>query len=67
MYQQNVRAPLDRIPFNAAGPLPLVGHGNRYLVMTMEYITNWPVSYAFPNQKAPTVAEHLVTNFFCHF
>lgn len=67
MYQHNVRAPYDRIPINAAGPLPLVGHGNRYLVMTMEYITNQPVGYAFPNKGAPMVAEHLVTNFFCRF
>jgi hypothetical protein len=31
----------------------------------MDYFTKWPD--AFPNQKAATVAEALVTNFFSRF
>jgi transposase InsO family protein len=33
----------------------------------MGYFTKWPEDYAIPNQEAWTVAEALVTNFFCHF
>jgi transposase InsO family protein len=33
----------------------------------MDYFTMWLVAYAIPNQEAATVAEALVTNFFCRF
>jgi transposase InsO family protein len=33
----------------------------------MDYVTKWPEFYALPNQEASTVAEALVTNFFCSF
>jgi hypothetical protein len=33
----------------------------------MDYLTNWPVVYAIPNQEASTVADVLVKNFFCRF
>jgi transposase InsO family protein len=35
--------------------------------MAMDYFTKWPEVYAIPNQEASTVAEALVTNFFCCF
>jgi hypothetical protein len=31
----------------------------------MGYFTKWPEAYAIPNQEGSTVAEALVTNFFC--
>jgi hypothetical protein len=33
----------------------------------MDYFTKWPEVYAIPNHEASTVAEALVTNFFCRF
>jgi hypothetical protein len=33
----------------------------------MGYFTKWPEVYVIPNQEASTVAEALVTNFFCRF
>jgi hypothetical protein len=33
----------------------------------MEYFTKWPEVYAIPDQEASTVADVLVTNFFCRF
>jgi hypothetical protein len=33
----------------------------------MDYFIKWPEMYAIPNQEASTVAEALVTNFFCRF
>jgi hypothetical protein len=67
MYQYNVGAPFERIAINVAGPFPRSNQGNHYLLMAMDYFTKWPEAYAIPNQKALTVAEALVTNFFCCF
>jgi transposase InsO family protein len=33
----------------------------------MDYFTKCPEEYAIPNQEAPTVADVLVTHFFCLF
>ena len=33
----------------------------------MDYFTKWPEVYAIPNQEASTVADDLVTHFFCRF
>jgi hypothetical protein len=33
----------------------------------MNYFTEWPETYAIPNQEVSTTAEALVTNFFCRF
>jgi hypothetical protein len=40
---------------------------NRYRVIAVDYFTTWPEAYDVPKQEASTVAEALVTNFFCHF
>jgi hypothetical protein len=33
----------------------------------MDYFTKWPEVYPIPNQEASTVADALVTDFFCRF
>jgi hypothetical protein len=33
----------------------------------MDYFTKWVEAYANPNHEASTMAEALVTNFFCRF
>jgi hypothetical protein len=67
MHQYNFGAPFERIVIDVAGPFPGSDQGNRYLLIVMDYFTNWPEVYAIPNQDASTVAEALVTNFFCRF
>jgi len=67
MHQYNVRAPFKRIAIDIAGPFPESDNGNRYLLIAMDYFTKWPEVYAIPNQEASTVANALVTNFFCRF
>jgi hypothetical protein len=47
--------------------IPLSNQGNRYLHIAMDYFTKWPEANALLNQEASTVAEALVTNFFCRF
>jgi hypothetical protein len=67
MHQYNVGAPFQRIAIDIAGPFPRSDQGNRYLLIAMNYFTKWREVYAIPNQEASTVAEALVTNFFCRF
>jgi transposase InsO family protein len=67
MHQYNVGAPFERIAIDVAGPFPRSDQGNRYLLVAMDYFTKWPEVYAISNQEASTVAEALVTNFFCRF
>jgi len=67
MHQYNVGAPFERIAIDIAGPFPESDRGNRYLLVAMDYFTKWPEVYAIPNQEASTVADALVTHFFCRF
>jgi hypothetical protein len=67
MREYNIGAPFERIAIDVAGPFPRSDQGNRYLLIAMDYFTKWPEAYAIPNQEAATVAEALVTNFFCRF
>jgi hypothetical protein len=36
-------------------------------MIAMDYFIKWPEAYTIPNQEVLTVAEALVTIFFCHF
>jgi hypothetical protein len=67
MHQYNVGAPFERLAIDVAGPCPLSDHGNQYILIAMDYFTKWPEAYAILNQEASTIAEVLVTNFFCRF
>ena len=67
MHQYNVGVPFERIAIDIAGPFPESDKGNRYLLIAMDFFTKWPETYTIPNQEASTVAETLVTNFFCRF
>jgi transposase InsO family protein len=67
MHLYNVGAPFEGITIDVAGPFPRRDQGNRYLLIAMDYFTKWPEAYAIPGQEASTVADVLVTNFFCRF
>jgi hypothetical protein len=56
---------LDRIAID--GPFPENDSGNRHLLIANNSFTKWPGVYAIPNQEASTVADDLVTSFFCRF
>jgi transposase InsO family protein len=67
MHKYNVGAPFESVAIDIDGPFPKSNKGNRYLLFAMDYFTKWPEVYAIPNQEASTVADTLVTNFFCRF
>ena len=47
------------------GPLPVSHNGNKYVLVVTDYFTCWVEVYAIPNQEADTVAEKMVSEFFC--
>jgi hypothetical protein len=52
-------------PFVAVSYFPCSDQGNQHLPITRDCFTEWPESYALPFQETSTVAEPLVTIFFC--
>jgi hypothetical protein len=67
MHQYNVGALFERIAIDVEGPFPRSDKGSCYLLITMDHFTKWPEAYAIPDQETSTVADALVTNFFCRF
>jgi hypothetical protein len=37
------------------------------MLIAMGYFIKWPEAYAIADQESSTVADALLTNFFCHF
>jgi hypothetical protein len=67
MHQYNIGTSSDRTANYVAQPFPESTKGNQYLLTAMDHTKTWPQVLAVPNPEASTVADTLVTNFFCHF
>ena len=63
----NVGAPMERIAVDVLGPLPKSDAGNQYILIAQDYFTKWPEAFPIPDQRAVTVAEVLVSQFFTRF
>ena len=67
-YTSTVAALPVRLPVvDIAGPLPRTPRGNRYILVAMDYFSNWPEAYGIPHHEAETVAGVLVREFFSRF
>jgi hypothetical protein len=66
MHQCNVGDLSERIAVDIAGAFLRRDQGNRYLI-GLDYYMKWPEAYDIPDQEASTVADALITNFFCGF
>lgn len=42
-------------------------HGNRYVLVAMDYFTKWPKAYTVSDQSTATTAPVFVEEMFCHF
>ena len=58
---------MERTAIDVLGPLPEIEHGNKYILIAMDYFSKWPKAYALPNQEAVTVVNVLVCLFFARF
>ena len=68
LQQNPVGEPLQRVALDIMGPLePPTPHGNRYILVIVDYLTKWAEAYAMPNQTSETVAKILVNEFICRF
>lgn len=60
-------SPMERVAIDVLGPLPETDAGNHYILIAQDYFTKWPKAFAIPDQRAETVAEVLVSDFFIRF
>ena len=58
---------LERVGIDIMGPLPETRHGNRFILVVMDYWTKWVEAYPIPNHTAATVASTLVCQFIARF
>ena len=56
-------------PFHRVGvdimELPLTVHGNKYVVVFMDYLTKWVEAFAVSDQTSETIATLLVNEIIC--
>ena len=66
---QSTRAdyPNQLVALDLVGPLPITHHGNQYILVCMDYFTQWPEAYALPSMTSATVASVFVINWICRF
>ena len=60
MTQYNVGAPMERIAADVLGPLPTTDSGNKYLLVVVDYFTEWTEPFPMQRQEATNVAEIIV-------
>lgn len=65
LQQSLIGWPLDKIGKDIAGPCPITD--NEYIIVLSDYFSKWVEAYAVPNHMALTVADKIVTEFFCRF
>ena len=58
---------LDRVHIDVLGELPETDRGNKYILVLTDHFSKWAHAWALPNQKAQTVADALMTDFFMIF
>ena len=66
IYRPPAQAPVsglwNTISIDFAGPLPKTIRQNRYILIAIEHVTNWPIARAFKDALASTVTTFLQQN-----
>lgn len=69
MHPLSIPGAFDRWHLDFIGELPKTVHGNRWILMAVDYTTNYPVARAVPEASAEAVAnflyEEIVMRFSC--
>lgn len=56
-----------KIGIDIVGPLSMTEHGNKYIIVAVDYFTKYSFAFAFKDIKAESVAEELMDNIVCTF
>lgn len=67
LHQVPVGAPFDRIGVDLMGPFQPTENRMAYILVASDYFSKWTMAWALPDITAQTVADKLVTQFFCVF
>ncbi|MES9883973.1 MAG: DDE-type integrase/transposase/recombinase [Sedimenticola sp.] len=67
LQEYYVGYPLDRVVTDITGPFPMSEAGNRYILVIMDSFTKFVEAYAIPDQRAETVANKIVFEFFARY
>lgn len=67
LQQSLVGWPLDKIGIDIVGLCPITDNGNEYIIVLSDYFSKWVEANAVPNHTTLTVADKIVTVFFCRF
>jgi len=67
LQDYKVGFPMDRVSTDILGPFPCSDSNNKYILVIMDNFTKYVEAYAIPDQKAETVADKLVFEFFCRY
>jgi Integrase zinc binding domain/Integrase core domain len=57
--------PFSKIGIDIVGPLPITTKGNRYIVVTTDYLTKWPEAEAISEATGKRVAEFIYQTIIC--
>jgi transposase InsO family protein len=67
LQEYYVGFPMDRVSTDILGPFPISESKNRYILVVMDNFTKYVECYAIPDQRAETVANKIVFEYFCRF
>jgi hypothetical protein len=69
MKPLDIPPPFSRWHLDFIGTLPETSNGNRWIIMAVDYNTNWPIARALPNATADQIVkfiyEEIVMRFSC--
>lgn len=60
-----IEAPFHKIGIDFVGPLPMTTKGNRYIVVSVDYMTKWPEAKAVPTADAQETAHFIFNEIVC--
>ena len=57
-------APMEKVHIDILGPLPETPRKNKYVLLAVDQFSKWIEGVALPDQKAETIADAMVNQFF---
>jgi hypothetical protein len=67
LRQSEVTYTMERVAIDLMGPMPMTRRGNQHILVVVDYGSKWAEAFAIPDQSAITVADALMSEFFCRY